>query len=233
MLREKKINWTEISVVIFDIDGTLYNQQVLCRRMFVEAAAYCLRNPLRIKELKILYDFRRERRKRAGMTVGNLQDTQYVWGAKASRVSPEDARRIVDRWLFQRPLRHLLSCRRAGVEAFIKSLHSREIQTAVYSDYPAKEKMKALGLPDTAAFSSVDGNINCLKPNPKGLLAIVETLGVDVDQCVFMGDRDDRDGECARRAGMKYLILERSRSGIDNRFQSYRQIHSEFNDYFR
>jgi len=233
MLREKTINWAEINVVIFDIDGTLYSQQALYSRMFVEAAAYCLRNPLRIRELKILCDFRRERRKRAGMTVDDLQDAQYVWGAEASRVSPEDARRIVDRWLFQRPIRHLLLCRHAGVEAFIEDLHSRGVRTAVYSDYPAKEKMQALGLPDTAAFSSIDKDISCLKPDPKGLLVVVEALGVEVDQCVFIGDRDELDGECARRASMRYLILERSRSGLDNRFQSYQQIHSEFNDSFR
>jgi FMN phosphatase YigB (HAD superfamily) len=233
MLHEEQINWGGISVVIFDIDGTLYDQRALYRRMFAEAAAYCLRNPFRVKELKILCDFRRERRKRAGMAIDNLQDAQYAWGAEASGIPPDDARRIVDRWLFQRPLRHLPLCRHAGIVDFMEGLHSQGIRTAVYSDYPAREKLKALDLPDTAAFSSVDRNIDCLKPNPKGLLVIVDTLGVSVDQCVFIGDRDDLDGECARQAGMKYLILDQSCSGTGSYFPSYQHLQSALADSFR
>ncbi|WP_196795358.1 HAD hydrolase-like protein [Richelia intracellularis] len=33
-------------------------------------------------------------------------------------------------------------------------------------------------------------------------------MGVSVEDCLLIGDRDDRDGECARRAGMKYFILD-------------------------
>jgi FMN phosphatase YigB (HAD superfamily) len=51
--------------------------------------------------------------------------------------------------------------------------------------------------------------VDRFKPHPAGLILTAKKLGVPVTNCFFIGDRDDKDGECARRAGMPYLILSR------------------------
>ncbi|MCK4261033.1 MAG: HAD family hydrolase [Halanaerobiales bacterium] len=218
-----------LKAVIFDLDGTLYDQRALRRCMFLDIMAYYLMHLRRLKDLKILRDFRHERKKNAFEAVGDIESAQYIWGAQASGVSPERVCSVVQEWIFRIPLRHISSCRYPGVLEFFDNLHHRGISTAIFSDYPAAEKIATLGLSNCFIFCTTDNNINCLKPNPKGLFVIAETLGISVEQCLFIGDRDDRDGECARRAGMKYLILERRRSGIDNRFQTYWQLSEQLN----
>jgi HAD superfamily hydrolase (TIGR01549 family) len=43
-----------------------------------------------------------------------------------------------------------------------------------------------------------------LKPAPDGYLLAAERLGVVPAGCLVIGDRDDTDGEAARRAGMAF-----------------------------
>ena len=56
-------------------------------------------------------------------------------------------------------------------------------------------------------FSSMDDEIHAVKPNPNGILYILQKFGIEKSTCLVIGDRDDRDGEAARRAGVDYLIL--------------------------
>lgn len=62
-----------------------------------------------------------------------------------------------------------------------------------------------------------------------GLFVIVETLGVSVEDCLFIGDRDERDGECARKAGMTYLLLERRNPRAEYQFQTYHELNGVLN----
>jgi FMN phosphatase YigB (HAD superfamily) len=81
----------------------------------------------------------------------------------------------------------------------------------VYSDYPLEEKLEAL-LPfkPDFAFSANDAEINCLKPNKKGLSHIVNVLKLPVEDIVFIGDRFEKDAVCAKQTGMDYIILSHS-----------------------
>jgi D-glycero-D-manno-heptose 1,7-bisphosphate phosphatase len=45
---------------------------------------------------------------------------------------------------------------------------------------------------------------DCRKPKPKLLFDAARTFGVDVGECIFVGDKDD-DAEAARAAGMRML----------------------------
>jgi beta-phosphoglucomutase-like phosphatase (HAD superfamily) len=45
-----------------------------------------------------------------------------------------------------------------------------------------------------------------LKPHPLGLLTVAALLGVRPERCLIIGDRDDRDGEAARRGGFRFLM---------------------------
>jgi len=67
-----------------------------------------------------------------------------------------------------------------------------------------------LGLDLDFVFSATDTLINCLKPNPKGLTAILHQLSLSPKDCLFVGDRDEKDGLCARQVGMDFLILPKN-----------------------
>ena len=93
----------------------------------------------------------------------------------------------------------------AGVADFINALKDRGIRTAIFSDYQADLKLAAMGLKADLVVAATDPRVDLFKPNPKGLIYIAQQFNVSVEECVFIGDRAELDGECARRAGMLYL----------------------------
>jgi phosphoglycolate phosphatase/putative hydrolase of the HAD superfamily len=52
-----------------------------------------------------------------------------------------------------------------------------------------------------------------MKPDPKALHYITGKLKVDIKQCVFIGDRDELDGACARSVSMPYIIVDKDPKG--------------------
>ncbi len=55
-----------------------------------------------------------------------------------------------------------------------------------------------------------DENCNCRKPKTELLDRAIRDFDADISQSLIVGDRDDMEGEMARRKGMKYLILDRN-----------------------
>lgn len=58
-----------------------------------------------------------------------------------------------------------------------------------------------------------DEGIGLLKPHPRGLEALIAAAGAQPHATVLIGDRAERDGLVARRAGARALI--RSSRAID------------------
>lgn len=214
-------SWAELQAVIFDVDGTLYDQAKLRRRMaagFIKSYAF---RPWLARELIVINHFRRERERHIFDDVADLERAQYRWAAEASGEPAEKVRRLVQKWMYDFPLRYLASCRHPGVADFFRMLGEKGIIRAIFSDYPARDKLAALGLSADYIFSAADKEINRLKPDPAGLRYIMKRLGVTAEHCLFIGDRDDRDGECARRAGMPFLLLDSRNPGKPCTFTGY------------
>jgi putative hydrolase of the HAD superfamily len=76
----------------------------------------------------------------------------------------------------------------------------------ILSDYPAEAKLEALGLSANYVVFAGDEGIGLLKPHPRGLESLIAAAGVKPHQTVVIGDRVDRDGLVARRAGAQALI---------------------------
>ncbi|MDJ0796359.1 MAG: HAD family hydrolase [Calothrix sp. MO_167.B12] len=202
------IDIQKAKAVIFDVDGTLYNLKKMYGIVALEIARYYLQHPQKIREIKIITTFMEEREKHALDVVDDVENAQYEWAAKKSQTSPEKVRKIVEKWIFKIPLQHMYDCRRLEVLELFKNLIINGIPTGVFSDYPAEAKLAKLGLSPDCIVSATDKNVGRLKPDPKGLFIAAEILGVAVEDCLLIGDRNDKDGECARRAGMPYLILD-------------------------
>lgn len=216
---------SSIRAVIFDMDGTLYDQGKLRQKILWEMLSSLLTHPTGLRDLKILWDFRKAREKNASMIDGGIEERQFEFGAKASKVSAEKVRQVVQYWMFTRPLFHLEVCCYPGVRELFSELKEKSILTGIFSDYPAKDKLQALNLEVNVMVSATDLEVGRLKPDPKGLIVAASKLNTPVKECLFVGDRDDRDGECARRAGMPYLILNRRRRNcLSNSFNTFTEI---------
>lgn len=211
--------------VIFDVDGTLYDQRKLAQKISLEMLKFLLAHPTGLNDLKILWDFRKAREKNAFLSDGDIEERQFEWGAKASNVSVEKVRQVVQHWMFTRPLVHLEACCYPGVRELFFRLKGKNIPVGTFSDYPAKDKLQALNLEVDVMVSATDEEVDRLKPDPKGLIVAASKLDAPVTECLFIGDRDDKDGECARRAGMPYMILDRRRRNCSlNSFSTFTEI---------
>jgi len=196
--------------VIFDVDGTLYNQSALRKRMLKKLLTYYALRPWRSAELKVLHAFRAEREKHAGHSGGGIDQLQYQWTAEKSGAPVGAVERVVTHWMLEQPLKVLADYRFAGLQGFFGALRESGVSRAVYSDYPFKEKMQALGLDYELGVDSTMAHVDALKPDPKGIEVLMQELGIKPEFCVFIGDRDERDGECARRAGVQSIIVDTS-----------------------
>lgn len=203
------INWERLKVVVFDVDGTLYTQSMLRRKMLADLLLYYLFRPWRIKELRMLQDFRAEREKKAGYSCDDLENAQYHWCALKGGWDVATLKKVVAYWMFNYPNKYLAACVHPHTHELFALLKEKGFKIAIYSDYAAHDKLKAMNLEADLIVSSTDSHISCLKPDPKALLYISKTMKVLPEECLFIGDRQELDGQCAENAGMPYLIIEK------------------------
>lgn len=193
--------WDAFDLVVFDMDGTLYDQPRLQRRMMVALVRDAIRSRS-LGAIRTLSAFRRHRESLADTAMEDFDAAQYHLPGHA----PEQVRALVADWMERRPLPLLRQCRAEGVEHLFERLARRHV-VAIYSDYPPSEKLAALGL--SAKLTVGANDVGRLKPDPSGLLLLMERAHVAPARTLMIGDRDDRDGEAARRAGVRALIRGR------------------------
>ena len=77
---------------------------------------------------------------------------------------------------------------------------------AVWSDYPVADKLASLGLSaDDHAWAGCPG-VNALKPDPAGLLLLMDRSDALPRDTLMVGDRLSRDGAAARAASVDFLL---------------------------
>lgn len=216
------IDWKRIDLVVFDVDGTLYDQRAVRTRMLVRIAGEVLRTRSLALPLT-LARFRRCREELGSAQNGDFRRRQYEMTAIRVGQTPEFVEELVEEWMQIRPLPLLRACRIKGVEALFDALRSSGKRIGIFSDYPAEAKLSALALTADWIVSASDPDVAQLKPNPAGLIKILQSSGTPPDRTLFVGDRIDRDWEAARRANMRALIRsKRSYPNVDT-FTSYSQ----------
>ncbi|WP_421943921.1 HAD family hydrolase [Pedobacter sp.] len=202
-----------IKLVIFDVDGTLYDQSKLRNKMIVALVGYYLLRPWKYYELLIIYHFRKEREKKAGFTGENLYNEQFMWCASKVNLPVEKVKAVIDKWIFQFPNKYLKNCMYPGVKEIFNVLKANQIALAIYSDYDSKEKMASMGIEAQLLVSSTDSTINSMKPLPKALNYIAERFNInDKNNCIFIGDREELDGECAKNADIPFLLINKKKA---------------------
>jgi phosphoglycolate phosphatase len=110
---------------------------------------------------------------------------------------------------------------RCILQALFAALRASGKQVAAFSDYPAKDKLKALGLQASPIVCATDPDVARLKPDPLGLHLILKRCGVPAKRALMIGDRFDRDGAVAGRAGVRALIRTSSPHPAFATFRAY------------
>lgn len=203
---ENKINWKQVKGAIFDVDGTLYDQRKLRIMMLTELCRHVLLNKNALLEIKVLSRFRKLREVLAEEEENNVSSRQLNMVADTLSISPERVADIVERWIYKKPLKYMQACRFEMVDDFFDALRKQGIKIGIFSDYPIEEKLASLRLSADAVCYSLETGIDRLKPQTAGLETIVKRLSLGKSECVLIGDRDSRDGVCARRFGMPFAL---------------------------
>ncbi|MFH7811811.1 MULTISPECIES: HAD family hydrolase [Acetobacter] len=208
--------WRDIDLVCFDVDGTLYDQRKLrlfmLREILMEVSQTRKVNFIRI--LKIY----RSLREKAIAYPNNFEQLLISETANLAGCSENTVKDIITEWIHIRPLRYLDKCRYAGVIDLFSRLKSHGKKIGIFSDYPAENKIISLGLKADYIVYAGDKDTPRLKPDPQGLLNIMQMSGSGPANTLLIGDRPERDGIAARKAE-SYVLLRSTKKYND--FQTF------------
>lgn len=200
---------SQISALIFDLDGTLYLQAPVRRAMMRRLLRAGVACPLSTwREWRLIHYYRQAQEHLRGCPEP-LATAQLRLACDWSGMLPEEAAKTIERWMEEAPLEILARCLRPGILDLLETARKRGIRLGLLSDYPATRKLLALGL-DTyfsVVLTAQDVRVGAFKPSPKGLTVTLSDLGVEPRQAVYIGDRPSVDGETSHRAGVTGLIL--------------------------
>ncbi|MCQ2173866.1 MAG: HAD family hydrolase [Bacteroidales bacterium] len=190
----------KIKSVIFDLDGTLYDNSAL-------PLLVILNSPGR---LRLLAAERRCRKRLAGRCLGDNPEESFL---EAVSLESGIERSEVERWFFREylPLQARLLKRRFKPRKWVVPLLSRlkaeGVRLACFSDYCyIAEKLEALGI-DPEIFDLLADAVSFGGPKPcaKAAAKVLEILETTPQEALFVGDRTDTDKRSAEALGAGFL----------------------------
>lgn len=215
-MRKEKI--TQYKAVIFDLDGTLYYQNPFRLRMACWMLGYLIKHPSSLKDMLIIKKYRKvrddwEKCDTAPDSGGTreLDARQYAYVADKMKVTPERVQRTISFFMLEAPLKLLAGYRDNVLADMIKELREQKITVVIYSDYPVQDKLKALRIKADACYTSADRQINCMKPDPKGIRVILKEQGIFNAEALMIGDRYEKDGLAAKENDVDYIIVSKKK----------------------
>ncbi|MGE4222560.1 MAG: HAD family hydrolase [Vicinamibacterales bacterium] len=204
--------------LIFDVDGTMYLQAPVRLRIAMKLlAAAATSPPDGLATVRILRAYRRAQESLRGCLdparKGPLDDAQLRVAADATGEPVARVAASVERWMVREPLPLLARHVRVGLVPLLDAASRAGIAIGVVSDYPAAEKLEALGVSRYigALVTAQDPEVQRFKPDPRGLVVTLNRLGVAADRAIYFGDRLDVDAVAAERAGVAYVLVGRRR----------------------
>ena len=197
-------------MVVFDLDGTLYEQGPVRRAMAVELLAAPGPRGRRVRALRA---FRRMREEMAESAPRGFDAALFERFCARTGLSEDEARALVAEWMEARSLRHLAQTLVPGARELFDGLRRNGVRIAVWSDYPVEAKLAALGLSADDHVAATDPELDALKPDPAGLSVLLSRAGLRAGEVLMVGDRTERDGAAARALGAAFLL--RAKRGPD------------------
>jgi len=202
---------TPLAAGILDVDGTLYDQRPLRRAMAIRLFTSLARQPAKgARTIRILRAYRQAQETLRGAATGDAVGVAQIRiAAERTGVHEDAVATCVRRWMEEEPLLLLKQCVFPGTLKFLRACRTKGLRLAALSDYPAEEKLRAMGMANLfdLVLSAQAPEVNAFKPNPRGLLVALERLGASPTQCLYVGDRMGVDAAAANAAGVRCAIL--------------------------
>jgi len=194
-----------VKAVVFDVDGTIFDKSKLPLHLVLAEPFYMF----------MLNNERKARRTLAGVWFGDERTYYETLYGKVAIMSHVSSKRV--KWWYEH--RYMPSMIRVlkryyklnpWVSELLPQLRRQGLKVALYSDYGCvEERLAALGFDTAWADFVTDAPcMGGLKPCKESLLALCGQLGVNPSETLMVGDRDDTDGESARRCGMKFKLVK-------------------------
>lgn len=205
--------------VIFDLDGTLYDNKGLPLKLV-------------LGDIRNMWKLAAERKARKAIKGIDFGDAAGVYDALFNKMAevkkdltPETARRwYQDTYMpLQVAMIALYFPARPLVIELLEAMRARDIRIILYSDYGHEaEKVEALGIP----LSLFDGIVSAaktggLKPCRVSMERLAKQFELDSDTTLYVGDREDTDGICASVVGMQFYNVKSSKEAWDNLLKAF------------
>lgn len=198
-------------LILFDLDGTLYDMRRMKRRLLRRGIRELLAfGPLGVtRRFRALQAFRRAREAHRGQAaVESLRSQLEKQVAAKTGLRPEVIEGAVGEYLYGEKYPELQALRSREDRRVLEILFSRGYKLGVVSEYPVDTKLGALGLGDIPWSARVDcEQVGVLKPDPAVFLEAARRVGVLPERTVVVGDRLDADVLGASQAGMRSVWL--------------------------
>jgi HAD superfamily hydrolase (TIGR01509 family) len=199
------LDLSRFQAVIFDVDGTLYDQRTLRKRMALRmVSAYWMRPASGFRAARALQAYRRAQEELRGEVFSATAQVERA--ARTLGYPADEIRALAERWMERSPLDLLAGSMYPGLADLLKTLTSQGIRCAIFSDYPAEEKLTAMGIRHFFDPVVCAQEVERLKPDPRGILKVIATLGVAPHEALYIGDREI-DEHAAKRAGIEAILV--------------------------
>lgn len=220
----------ELDAIAFDIDGTLYPNFSLYRRMV----------PFILRNLSFMVAFggvREEIREWQEAHPGERNADFFAWQAAllASRLgcSPETAAASLNTLIYEgwRPIFARVAPFPGVSEAF-DAFRASGLKLGILSDFLPSQKGDVWGLAPKCDAVLGSEETGALKPSSVPFLALADALGVSPSRVLYVGNSVASDVKGASAAGMKTACIQGALGsalgltvpGADISFSSYRQL---------
>lgn len=190
--------------VVFDLDGTLYDNSVLRRMLPI----------YNIGNIGLIMAERSVRKSLAGSWLGSREEVFRAMFRMISSRTGVPAKKV-EQWYKGSYMPSMTAIvrkfchKRYWVDELLSDLKCSGCKTACFSDYDfVDEKLRALQI-DPASFDLIidAAQTGGLKPCCKSFATVADKLGVSAEDVLVVGDREDTDGRGASGAGMHFLKI--------------------------
>lgn len=211
----------DFDAVVFDVDGTLYEN----RHMYLRSLPFAVRHPRLIAAFSAV-----RRRIRKLRPIDDFYRLQAELLAEELGKEPQEARRLIDATVYRKweslldgiPLS-------PGVEALLHYLREdTQLKLGVLSDFPIERKLRLIGLENGWDVTLSSEEIGYLKPNPEPFEEVAGRLGTPPERVLYVGNSYRYDVLGSKAIGMLCAHFTRKQpreSRADLSFGHFRELH--------
>ena len=202
-------NWLEnkeIAAVIFDFDGTLYDNTGIALKL-IKARPFDM------------FKMNAERQARK-VLKGTYFESEEKFLEKFFAIAAQKAKcskERFDSWYTKTYLPCMIKVlhkkfpAHTGVEKLFKAIRAKGIKLAILSDYSfIAQRMQSISISsENVDIMKSSQELGGLKPAPQLFLKLADQLKIAPEKILVVGDRDDTDGQGAINSGMKFVQIRK------------------------